>query len=386
MARLKVQGARKVGRPPKNPKNTRQFKAKILKHNKKQLDSQQFKPQVISARRYREIFGSSDDEVIQFSSRAVLLLTKILYRHAVRISLTMSSSLFIQDEDFYGFRSEELGLIAYRKVASPTSSLPRTFGNKGKHGVYSLQQDLSWNSPKTSFLHSPLEEQNSKDKREGNKLCKSENVYAKQYRKRESYERKYSYTPPITPTKITPTKTTEPSPKLKSTSKVKFNFAPRGERPINEITGNPGNPDITLPESSKSTLPPVKRKPQSVAKMLLAKAKGGKSLQIRRQQQVITIKPPPQPVEKPADEPPVKKDGSEVRSRSGRVVKAKKLDYSDLITTTKVGSKNKRDSTLTKILPPKRSLENGEMPVAKIQRVDEDGEVSKGRYSVFSTK
>lgn len=376
MARLKVQGARKVGRPPKNPRNTHQFKSKILKHKKKQLNSQEFKPHVISARRYREIFGSSDDEVIQFSSRAVLLLTKFLYRHAGDVSLTVCSSLFIQEEDFYGFRSEDLGLIAYRSVTSPTSSSPRTFGNKGKHGVLSLQSDLSWNSPKKSFSQIPLDKKNTKEEREGDKLSKSENVYAKQYRKRESYERKYTYSP----TKVT-TKTTEPSPKLKSTSKVKFNFAPRGERPINDINTNKDIIDITAPESSKNSIPPAKRKPQSVAKMLLARAKGGKSLQIRRQQQVITIKPPPQPV----DEPPIKTDGSEVRSRSGRVVKAKKLDYNDFITTSKVGPKNKEDPTLTKILPKKRSLENGEMPVSKIQRVDEAGNGSKGRYPVFST-
>lgn len=174
---------------------------------------------------------------------------------------------------------------------------------------------------------------------------------------------------------MTPVKTTEPSPKLKSTSKVKFNFAPRGERPINDITSNQDNSDTTAPEGSKNSLPAVKRKPHSVAKMLLAKAKGGKSLQIRRQQQVITIKPPPQPV----DKPPVKTDGSEVRSRSGRVVKAKKLDYNDFITTSKAGTKNKGDPTLTKILPKKRSLENGEIPDSKIQRVDEAGNRSKGR-------
>ncbi|XP_031566509.1 histone-lysine N-methyltransferase 2A-like [Actinia tenebrosa] len=335
MARLKVQGARKVGRPPKNPQNTQRFKPKILKQRKKQLNSQEFKPHVISARRYREIFGSSDDE----------------------------------EEDFYGFRSEDLGLVAYRKITSPISSSPRTFGNKGKHGVLSLQSDLSWNSPKKSFQQIPLDRQDSKEEREENKLSKSENVYAKQYRKRESYERKYTYTP----TKLIP-KTTEPSPKLKSTSKVKFNFAPRGERLINEINSNQDNTDLTVPESSKNTLPSAKRKPQSVAKMLLAKAKGGKSLQIRRQQQVITIKPPPP---QPVDKPPVKTDGSEVRSRSGRVVKAKKLDYNDFITPSRVEAKRKGDPTLTKSLPQKRSLENGEMPVSKIQRVDEDEDVSK---------
>jgi hypothetical protein len=131
-------------------------------------------------------------------------------------------SLLIQEEDFYGFRSEDLGLIAYRNITSPASSSPRTFGNKGKHGVPSSQSSLLWNSPKKSLPRTPLDRQDSKEEGETIKISKSENVYAKQYRKRESYERKY------TPTKVT-RKTTEPSPKLKSKSNVMFNFAPRGE-------------------------------------------------------------------------------------------------------------------------------------------------------------
>jgi hypothetical protein len=112
--------------------------------------------------------------------------------------------------------------------------------------------------------------------------------------------------------------------------------------------------------------------------MLLAKAKGGKSLQIRRQQQVISIKPLLQPVEIP----PVKTDGSEVRSRSGRVVKAKKLDYDDFITSPKYEPRNKPEETLTKNIPKKRALENGEMPAAKIQRVNDVEDDLKGMYSL----
>jgi hypothetical protein len=66
MARLKVPGGRKLGRPPKKQPNTQQSKSKLLKQKKKQSKYQEIKPHVISVRRYQEIFGSSDDEVIQF--------------------------------------------------------------------------------------------------------------------------------------------------------------------------------------------------------------------------------------------------------------------------------------------------------------------------------
>ena len=71
MARFKVPGGRKVGRPPKKHKIPLKSKAKLVVHKKKESSLKQIKPQVISIRRYREIFGDSEDEVIRVL-RAVL--------------------------------------------------------------------------------------------------------------------------------------------------------------------------------------------------------------------------------------------------------------------------------------------------------------------------
>lgn len=64
MARFRVPGERKVGRPPKKHKLSHQMKSKFAVQKKKESNLKKIKPQVITMRRFREIFGYSDDEVI----------------------------------------------------------------------------------------------------------------------------------------------------------------------------------------------------------------------------------------------------------------------------------------------------------------------------------
>lgn len=209
-----------------------------------------------------------------------------------------------------------------------------------------------------------------------NSASRGENIYAKQYRKKETYERKYS---PLKSPIIQ--QLPEVSPKLKSTSQIKFNFAPRGVPQTTEITRTR---DVIKASINKPALP--KRKPQTVAQMLLAKAKGGRSLKLRKQQNLISIKPslPAQPEEAVS----TINDNSQVRSRSGRVVKAKKFDYEDLITSPKSDIKKAISDQDTQDcgsqLPLKRTLDDdAELPISKIQRVnddvcEDDGENYKG--------
>lgn len=222
----------------------------------------------------------------------------------------------------------------------------------------SLSSNSPRHSPEKSFSEACSSSESYSRERRINSGSRGENIYAKQYRKRESYERKQS------PIKQPVMQLTEASPKLKSTSQVKFNFAPRGVPQTTEINRT----QDVITASNKPVLPTTKRKPQTVAQMLLAKAKGGKSLKLRKQQQIITIKQSvaTQPIKEPEI---VTNDSSQVRSRSGRVVKAKKRDYDDLITSPRCESK--KSSEQSNNSSGKRTLDGAEFPVAKIQRVNE---------------
>lgn len=285
--------------------------------------------------------------------------------------------LFVQVEDFYGFRSEDLGLVAYKRLSSPTRISMRTLADKDHYGVASFPSHSPRQSPEKSLSPSSSFSENFSMESRKNSASRSENVYAKQYRKRETYERKFS---PLKPPIIQ--QLTEPSPKLKSTSQIKFNFAPRGVPQTTEITKTH---DVSN-TINKPVVPPSKRKPQTVAQMLLAKAKRGRPLKLRKQQQLISMKPslPAQPEEAEI----TINDNSQVRSRSGRVVKAKKLDYEDLITSPRCDNKKATSEQDNKdcSLPLKRTLDDdAELPIPKIQRVndsvcDETGENANGKH------
>lgn len=63
MARFRIPTGRKVGRPPKKHRKTFQKNPISGAHKEKEPNIEQIKPQMISIRRYREIFGSSDEEL-----------------------------------------------------------------------------------------------------------------------------------------------------------------------------------------------------------------------------------------------------------------------------------------------------------------------------------
>lgn len=172
----------------------------------------------------------------------------------------------------------------------------------------------------------------------------SPNVYAKQYRKRDSYERRFARTA------IEFDKTCL-SPNVKSTTQVRANFVPRVQKPVQREGSNRHFPVNTyevnlFPYSKKKTVP--------LAKQLLAKAKEGQ--RIRKQKKFDVVN----------------KDSQQVRSRFGRVVKSKKLDYDDVTSPkykgkggdAKAGSSSQRRAH-------KRSLEDGEYPPKKTLRVAE---------------
>lgn len=172
-----------------------------------------------------------------------------------------------------------------------------------------------------------------------------EEGYAKQYKKRESYERKYS------PLQI---------------AKVK-------QRPARTNAHQDENKTRESNDCSKSKtfgqfrkmadrqkIVVVKTRPATIAQQLLAKAKEGRRLQIQRNQRTTLT-----------SEQETKSGEKEipVRSRSGRIVKPKKFDYDDFISPSRKAIKVESVETDRKQpVAQKRPREESEaLPAAKKQ-------------------
>ena len=240
-----------------------------------------------------------------------------------------------------------MGLKAYRSFSvkdylDGTERVSyRKDGARDLHSRYSVG-----NSAKVSTAESPQRKINTKEtESKPTGTSSSPNVYAKQYRKRDSYERRFARTAAIEFDK------TCPSPNVKSTTQVRANFVPRVQKPVQREVSNRVFPlhayEVNLfPYSKKKTVP--------LAKQLLAKAKEGQ--RIRKQRKLDAVN----------------KDSQQVRSRFGRVVKSKKLDYDDVTSPkykgkgddAKAGPSSHRGAH-------KRPLEDGENPPKKTLRVAE---------------
>ena len=172
----------------------------------------------------------------------------------------------------------------------------------------------------------------------------SENIYAKQYRKRESYERRFAR--PLSKVAIDKPCVSQ-SPNVKSTTQVKANFVPRVPKPAQLVLGN----SVKVYERNLFPFVKVEKKKTALpmAKQLLAKAKEGQRIRSQKSN----------------------KDNQQVRSRSGRIVKSKKLDYDDVTSPKfKIKREETRSSTSNHInLGQKRPLEEGEFPPSKTLRV-----------------
>lgn len=322
MARMKFPGTNKSRSSPENKKKLNMLGRRGKERTAGKRQGSAITPVLISLRRYREIFGDSDEE----------------------------------EEDFYGFRAEELGLKAYRSFSVKEYLDGSERVNYRKDGVRDSQ------SRNYSISHSPkLSQESAHRKREaretGSKKSaspSSENIYAKQYRKRESYERRFA--PPLA--KVVFEKACLP-PNLKSTTKVKANFVPRVSKPTQLVIGK------SLKVYERNLFPYAKiekRKTIPVAKQLLAKAKGGQRIRVQKGS--------------------VNKGMGEVRSRSGRVVKSKKLDYDD-VTSPKFKTNRKEIRLPTRKLnnqgrkrpleegnsehPPRKAIRVGEVKIEKVQ-------------------
>lgn len=204
------------------------------------------------------------------------------------------------------------------------------------------------NSAKVPTAESPQRKSNGKETE--NKpfaTSSSPNVYAKQYRKRDSYERRFAGPAALSFDKACP------SPSVKSTTQVRANFVPRVQKPDHREGSNRYLPINAL---EVHLFPHNKRKTVPLAKQLLAKAKEGQ--RIRKQRKLDAVNKA--------------KEDEQVRSRFGRVVKSKKLDYDDVTSPkykgrgdeTKAGPSNHRAAH-------KRRLEDGEFPPNKTLRLAE---------------
>ena len=176
--------------------------------------------------------------------------------------------------------------------------------NYGKDGVVrDIQSSNSISHSLKLPQESPHRNRESKE-RESKKSASpaSENIYAKQYKKRESYERRFAR--PLV--KDVFEKSCLP-PNLKSTTKVKANFVPRVPKPAELFIGR----NMKVFERNLFPCPKVEMKTAiPKAKQLLAKAKKGQRIRVQNSS--------------------INKGMGEVRSRSGRVVKTKKMDYDDV--------------------------------------------------------
>lgn len=222
----------------------------------------------------------------------------------------------------------------------------RKDGARDSHSRYSIGE-----SPK-SCQESPQRKSNAKEmESKPSNASPSENIYAKQYRKRESYERKFAR--PLARVALD-----KPclSPNVKSTTQVRANFVPRIPKPAHLVLGKNVKiyernlfPFATFTKKSNARVP--------LAKQLLAKAKEGQ--RIRNQKASVN------------------KDSEQVRSRSGRIVKSKKLDYDDVTSPKfKIKREEARSEPSTsnqRNRGQKRPLEDGdrEYPPSKTLRVAE---------------
>ena len=214
----------------------------------------------------------------------------------------------------------------------------RKDGARDLHSRYSVG-----NSAKVSTADFPQRKSNTKEtESKPVATSSSPNVYAKQYRKRDSYERRFARTAAIEFDK---------TPNVKSTTQVRANFVPRVQKPV-EREGS--NRHFPVNAYEVNLFPYTKKKTVPLAKQLLAKAKEGQ--RIRKQRKLDAVN----------------KESHQVRSRFGRVVKSKKLDYDD-VTSPKYKGKgdDAKAGPSSQRRTHKRSLEDGEYPPNKTLRVAE---------------
>lgn len=241
-----------------------------------------------------------------------------------------------------------MGLKAYRSFSVQGYLDGSERVSYRKDGVRDRQSRYSvGNSAKVPTAESPQSKSNTKERE--NKVfvtSPNQNVYAKQYRKRDSYERRFARPVALQFDKACL------SPNVKSTTQVRANFVPRVQKPVQREGSNRQFPANTY---EVNLFPQNKRKAVPLAKQLLAKAKEGQ--RIRKQKKLDAVN----------------KDNQQVRqSRFGRVVKSKKLDYDDVTSPkykgrgdeTKAGRSNHR-------VGRKRRLEDGEFPPNKTLRLAE---------------
>ena len=266
-----------------------------------------------------------------------------VFRRSV-ISFSHFVFCLLQEEEFYGFRAEDLGLKAYRSfsVREYLDGSERVSYRKDAHGVRGSHPRYSVGH--SSKLPSEASHRKSTAKETENRLTTaspSQNIYAKHYRKRESYERRF----------VRPAIAFDNSclsPNVKSTTQVKAKFVPRVPKPAQVVLGN------TLKVYERNLFPYANIKKKTtvpLAKQLLAKAKEGQ--RIRKQKTSVN------------------KGSEQVRSRFGRVVKSKKLDYDD-VTSPKFKTKREEarsEASNNDNRGQKRPLEDGEFPPNKTLRL-----------------
>ena len=240
-------------------------------------------------------------------------------------------SCSLQEEEFHGFTADDvtkaLRLFVKKEpgISRRTLSYQPTGRPRGRPRKYPLIPGTGSPKPKVDPKADPY-------------TSPTNNIYAKQYRQRRSYERKYSpqY---VKFTHLASSKNVN----VKSSPEVRANFVPRVIIPDAGTSQQKND----APRPNKSTLfSGIKRKPVSVAQQLLARAKEGKRRQYSKRH--------------------VNKDIGEVRSRSGRVVKAKKLDYDDL---TSPKFERNRPTTPSSENTLKRTFSVGHVRPLKIQRL-----------------
>lgn len=242
-----------------------------------------------------------------------------------------------------------MGLKAYRSFSVKDYLDGSERVSYRKDGARDRQSRYSvGNSPvKLPTEESPQRKSNGKETE--NKLLATspgENVYAKQYRKRDSYERRFAR-----PSLEFDKACNMSSPNVKSTTKVRANFVPRVQKPVQRE----GSSRLFPVNTYEVNLFPynVKKKAVPLAKQLLAKAKEGQ--RIRKQKKLDAVN----------------KDSQQVRSRFGRVVKSKKLDYDDLTSPKYKARGDEAKARSINRVTHKRRLEDGEVPPNKTLRLAE---------------
>lgn len=214
-------------------------------------------------------------------------------------------------------------------------------GDRDTHSRYSAGHSSKL-PPESSHHNNNIKETEKKQ----TTTSPSQNIYAKQYKKRESYERRFAR--PVG--REIGFDNTCLSPNVKSTTQVKANFVPRVPKPPQVVFAK----SMKIYERNLFPFANVKRKAAvPLAKQLLAKAKEGQ--RIRKQNSSVN------------------KHSDQVRSRFGRVVKSKKLDYDD-VTSPKFKAKREevRSEAAKKInRGQKRPLEDGQCPPEKSLRLAE---------------